>query len=295
MSTKIDETRYPPPGQMIDIGGYSLHLQRMGDHGRAVVFDSGLGNNSLTWALVQPEIAKSYRTYSYDRAGYNWSQESPLERTCKNSVEELHSLLKSAQIPKPYILVGHSLGGLNVLLYAYTYPEEVSAVILVDAAHEDLFKKAPFLQKPYSKTINFLSKIGYLRLSAYLWQKDHLLNKFPSDIRQMWIATLYTNKSIETMTKELDYFDISAQQIKAAKIDLKDMPLTVITGNRKITPKESGLSQEQCDQCMEIWMSFQKDLLSRSTRSKQLLAENSGHKIPLEQPEIIIQAIKDLE
>ena len=185
----------------MDIGGYKLHLNCTGDNGPVVVFDSGLGNNSLEWALVQSEIAKSNRACSYDRAGYTWSDESPLERTSQNIVEELRNLLKNAEIPGPYILVGHSFGGFNVLLYANKYPEEVAGVVLVDSSHEDLLKKT-LQPKPHPRTTIFLSHIGFLRLLAHLPQNKKALEKLSPNIQQMWIATLSTNQSIKTMTEE---------------------------------------------------------------------------------------------
>ena len=115
--TKLDKRRYPPIGKMVDIGGYSLHINYQGNKGPTVVLDSGQGCNSLDWALVQPSLAEFTRVCSYDRAGYGWSDESPKERSAGNMVDELHSLLHKADIPAPYILVGHSLGGVNVRLY----------------------------------------------------------------------------------------------------------------------------------------------------------------------------------
>jgi pimeloyl-ACP methyl ester carboxylesterase len=122
ISTKLDAKRYPAPGQLVDIGGYKLHLYNAGSGGPAVILDAGLGGFSSSWGLVQPKIAQFTQVVSYDRAGTGWSEPSPFPRTSQQIVRELHTLLQNAHIPKPYILVGHSFGGINVRLYAATYP-----------------------------------------------------------------------------------------------------------------------------------------------------------------------------
>lgn len=132
ISTKKDENRYPPPGKLVDVGGYRLHINSTGKEGPTVVFDAGMGCNSLDWSLVQPEVAKFARVCIYDRAGNGWSDESPLERTSQNIVNELHTLLQNSGEKGPFILVGHSFGGPNVLLFASLYPDEVAALVLVD-------------------------------------------------------------------------------------------------------------------------------------------------------------------
>jgi pimeloyl-ACP methyl ester carboxylesterase len=124
VATVIDDYRYPPPGKLIDIGGYRLHFNASGQGNITVVCDAGLSGTSLGWSLVQAKASKFTRVCTYDRAGYSWSDPSPLKRTSVNIAKELYSLLKKADIPGPYILVGHSFGGANVLLFADLYPQE---------------------------------------------------------------------------------------------------------------------------------------------------------------------------
>src|SRR3989339_1050498 len=128
IATKLDARKYPPVGKLIDIGGYKLHMIDLQPESMdinntpTVILESGFGGNSLGWSLVQSEISKFARVISYDRAGYGWSDASPFARSNENIVQELHTMLANAQIPAPYILVGHSRGGLNVRLFAMTYP-----------------------------------------------------------------------------------------------------------------------------------------------------------------------------
>ena len=118
----------------MDIGGYHLHLNCSGEGVATVIMDSGAGGNSLSWNLVQPEIAKFTRVCTYDRAGLGWSDPGPLPRTSRQFVKELHALLVTSGIKGPYVLVGHSLGGAYVQRYAQRFPDEVAALVLLDSA-----------------------------------------------------------------------------------------------------------------------------------------------------------------
>ena len=125
IANAVDAARYPAPGKLVDIGGYQLHINCTGTGSPTVILDAGLGGTSLDWSKVQPAVARFTRVCSYDRAGYGWSQTGPGPRTSQQIVTELHALLAQAKINGPYVLVGHSAGGLNMRLYAYRYPAEV--------------------------------------------------------------------------------------------------------------------------------------------------------------------------
>lgn len=296
ISTKIDEKRYPPTGKMVDIGGYSLHIDCRGDGGPAVVIDSGLGSYSLDWALVQSNIAKFTTVCSYDRAGYGWSDESPKERTSNNIVEELHTLLQNAGIPAPYILVGHSLGGLNARLYASRYPNEVAGIVLVDASHEDYFDKIPKFAIPNEQMTLLMSRIGLLRLFSHIYPSplENLLKQFPPNIKQIRMAQIQTTKVAMASLKELSALEKSLSQAKNDGGHLNDIPLIIITAGQNMPSEGMGISQEELDGYYQVHLEHQKKLLSKSTQSRQIFAEKSDHNIPLRQPEIIVEAIHDL-
>ena len=127
-----------PPGLLIDIGSHKLHLLCVGPEGArpVVILEAGGGAYSTTWAAVQKALAPRVRTCAYDRAGLGWSQDGPEPRTVKQEVRELHALLAAAKIPAPYVMTGHSIGGVLVRLYAEEYPNEVSGVVLAASTHE---------------------------------------------------------------------------------------------------------------------------------------------------------------
>ncbi len=144
-ATLADFERFPTLGQLVDVDGYRMHIFCQGEGSPTVIADAGNGDFSITWGLVQPEVAQHTRICVYDRAGYGWSESNPAPRTARQMVTELHALLKNAEIEGPYILVGHSLGGFNVRMYASLYLEEVVGMVLVDAA-QMAFKSDPLLK-----------------------------------------------------------------------------------------------------------------------------------------------------
>src|SRR5687768_15970578 len=131
-----DAKAYPPPGRLVDVGGYRLHIQCVGTGSPTVVLDAGLGGMSLVWDLVQTEIGNTTQVCAYDRAGLGWSDPGPQPRTPGQIARELHTLLTNAGIPGPYVLVGHSVGGKNVRMFALQYPDQVAGMVLVDARSE---------------------------------------------------------------------------------------------------------------------------------------------------------------
>ena len=132
VATRNDQQEFPAPGELVDIGGYQLHIHCFGEGSPTIILDA-LGNgSSASWGLVQPEIAQSTRVCSYDRAGAGWSDRGPTPRDVKQQVRELHALLAGARVDGPSVLVGHSYGGRIARVYAEAYPREVVGMVLVD-------------------------------------------------------------------------------------------------------------------------------------------------------------------
>ena len=131
---------FPPPGRVIDVGGWRLHLDCAGEPRAGqptVILEAGIGDFSVEWSLVQPKVSRFARVCSYDRAGNGWSDIGPHPRTFRQIVYELHTLLAAAGENPPYVLVGHSYGGWLVRMFQATYPNQVAGMVLVDAGAED--------------------------------------------------------------------------------------------------------------------------------------------------------------
>ena len=137
IATEIYQRIYPPPGELVDVGGHSLHINCVGEGSPTVILESGLGTMSVDWANIQPEGANTTRVCTYDRAGTGWSEPGPGPGDPQQIAGELHTLLGNAGIDGPYVLVGHSFGGLYVRMYDDLYPNEVEGMVLVDSSHPE--------------------------------------------------------------------------------------------------------------------------------------------------------------
>src|SRR5688572_24745685 len=133
MAEAADAKAYPPPGELVDVGGYRLHINCTGTGSPIVVIDAGQGDWSTSWGSVQHEVAKTTRICTYDRAGMGWSEAGPLPRDAAQFAKELHTLLQNANVPGPYVMVGHSLGGASVRVFVHDYTSEVAGVVLIES------------------------------------------------------------------------------------------------------------------------------------------------------------------
>jgi pimeloyl-ACP methyl ester carboxylesterase len=124
LGTRADRRNFPPPGNLVDVGGHRLHIQCVGAGRPTVVLETGVLAMSALWGGVQPQVAVRTRVCSYDRAGLGWSEPGPVPRDAVRIASELRALLRNASEPPPYVLVGHSFGGLLVRVYTDRYPED---------------------------------------------------------------------------------------------------------------------------------------------------------------------------
>lgn len=166
---------YPPPGRLVDLGSHRLHVLESGCGTPTIVLEAGLMSTVLSWNDLQHELARSYRVVSYDRAGLGWSDLGPMPRTADRIVDELHRTLQRAAIPPPYVLVGHSFGGLTMPLFAARFPEEIAGMVLVDPVAPAEWNppsehdwKLTRIGAKVCRRAAVLSRIGIIRFVAFL-------------------------------------------------------------------------------------------------------------------------------
>lgn len=297
----LDRQQYPPPGQMIDIGGHRLHLYCLGIGSPTVLLEATAPGWSLYWSNVQPQLARTTRVCAYDRAGLGWSERGPLPRTGLRMAKELHRLLERAGIRGPYILVGHSLGGLVARLYQHDYPQDVVGMVLVDAGHELEMRQAEFrlfanAGKSMLPAIRALTMVGITRLMASYDRLPPLLmeqeEKVSAELRPMlragWLRTGYYS----TLTNESDGLIETLEQVRRSG-SLGNLPLVVITATGPIWWPEMP-SEVNPVKFKKMWLELQQHLTTLSTNSRQVFADQSSHFIPFDQPELVSNAVREL-
>lgn len=244
-----------------------MHLSCSGEGSPTVILEPGSGSNSLTWFLVQPDLATSTRVCAYDRAGLGWSESGPNPRTGQRIAEELHMLLNAAGIPPPYVLAGWSYGGLFVRSYAVQYPEEVAGLVLLDASHPDMWTRTALGQSQYKNDSNIFigmrlyARLGLVRLFPLPFTAPPA--SLPAEKIPQWRAVHNTTKFFDAMQAESRSILETMSQLREAG-HLGDLPLLVVT---------AGENQGADGQ----WAVYQQELASLSTHSLQIIVEGAQH------------------
>jgi pimeloyl-ACP methyl ester carboxylesterase len=294
--------KFPPTGQMVDVGGYRLHIDCQGNGSPTIVMEAGLTEPSLMWALVQPQVSATTRVCVYDRAGLGWSDTSPQPRTAEVMVEELHTLLQNANVAGPYVMVGHSTGGMLVRLYAHFYPTEVVGMVLVDAQHEEQFTRlSPAIQQGIKamfgqsdQDLPLYRAVVATGIGALVPAVGALADtpQLPSPAREAVSALALSDpKFVEARVAEQDAIFESLEQVRAAHItSLGNIPLIVLYRGIADSPTP-GMTPEENQQW---WFGLQTELAALSPQGKLILADRSGHHIQLDQPDLVIDAIEQV-
>lgn len=273
-SNTVNANEFPPiPGERHDIGGHQLHINCMGTGSPTIIIDTGLGDDSSDWQIILEKSAEISKTCVYDRAGYGWSDFGPRPRTSRQIAYELNLLLKEAQIPPPYILVGHSFGGYNMRIFTSFYPSSVSGVVLVDASHEDQYER---LDIKIPKTNRRSGSRISLSPASVRKPAPGNKNKFLQD------------RAFHTARYEISSLYLSSQQVQYNN-DMLTVPLIVIS--RGI---DEWVGSSHAREREKTWIFLQQDLSYLSPLSQHIFAHKSGHNIHQQQPEIIIDAISEV-
>jgi pimeloyl-ACP methyl ester carboxylesterase len=305
---------FPPPGKLVDVGGWRLHLNCTGEVRASqptVILEAGVGDFSVEWSLVQPDVAKFARVCSYDRAGDGWSDLGPHPRTLRQIVYELHTLLDKGGVKPPFVLVGHSYGGWLVRLYASTYPTEVAGMVLVEAGADnprrilpdgklgrssDLVKGAPIPAVKVSGPLRMSDippgalsqmKAGAQKLAQS--PNEPPRDKLPPDAQRMRAWALAQVGHVAAAFNPFENEELAVLRADRAQSEhpLGDMPLIVLT---------RGKSEEEGPDGKALEAEHRRDhatMAAMSRNGKLIIADHSGHHIQIDEPELVIKAIRD--
>jgi pimeloyl-ACP methyl ester carboxylesterase len=300
-----------PPGRLVDIGTHRLHIRCEGHGSPAVVFDAALGASSLSWSLVAPAIAPLTRTCVYDRAGFGWSDAGPLPRTAGRIADELQTLLERAGVDPPYVLVGHSFGGLVMRLLTSRHPEAVAGLVLIEPAIPDEWENpsaerraliergtrlcgfgATAARHGLASAVNVLVKLralGAARAIVRLVSRGGLRRedegilapvwKLPPEVRGMLGGMWTQPKFFEALGSQIGAICASAAEVvRETPTQFGDLPVVVITA-ASATPER---------------LNADAALSQMSGQGRHVLAGDSGHWVPLDAPQVVVEAIAGL-
>lgn len=312
MGARRDGKRFPPPGRLVDIGGHRLHLLESGSSGSSdptIVLEAGLMSTVLSWNNLQRRLAKSYRVVSYDRAGLGWSDLGPMPRAADRIVDELRTLLQRAAVPPPYILVGHSFGGLTMPLFASTFPEETAGMVLVDPVvpaewnpPSEHARKLSRIGAQVCRRAALLSRIGIIRFVAFLLTTRAAKIAAPlvriisrgapaesGSVSSPWFAALPANekamasvfwvqdKFALTIASQLENLPVSAAQMaERVRVSVCDKPVVILSAR---TAPEHRREEHAA-------------AAARAPLGSHVIAEKSNHWIMQDEPELVIRAIE---
>jgi pimeloyl-ACP methyl ester carboxylesterase len=270
LATRRELAGTPPPGQLVDIGGYRLHLWCTGNGAPAVILDAGLAGTTAGWGFVQPEVARFTRVCSYDRGGMGYSDPGPSPRTARRMAHELAELLSRGGVAGPVVLVGESIGGFNVRMFASDHPERAAGLVLVDASHEDDAHAVPAL----ARFVPLLSTVGVFRLLGISFGQP--TDSLAPSVRPFARATMFRASGYGAAAGEIIHIRETVSEVRSSRRRLT-IPVLVVTGARGAD---------------ENWRRLQQDHASLSERGCLITAHQAGHVVALDEPAVVVNAIR---
>lgn len=292
-----DLVRHPPPGELVDIGGFRLHIHCDGEGAPTVIVETGYGDYSISWMGIQSSLTAETRFCIYDRAGVGWSESDTQLPTKPRVAENLTKLLLNSGENGPYVLVGHSWGGVLAREYAASYPEQIAGLVLVDSAHESQWRHLPDgawpeLESELNRRLILCrlgAPLGMVRLLG-IWE-EALPASLPEEVRGPRIAALNRRHHCAADSKARIAMGMDLRQSDPPR-RLGDIPLIVLTrgageGGNGAPTDGDGAEWEA------TWLNLQRELAALSTNSEHRIVE-AGHNIHLQQPSAVVDAIREL-
>jgi pimeloyl-ACP methyl ester carboxylesterase len=267
-TSRRDRARFPPPGQLVDVGDHRLHLNVTGEptSSPTVLLEAGIGSFSSNWAWVRDELARDGRVVSYDRAGLGWSERGAGSLAAGTAAEELHTALREADVGPPYLLAGHSYGGLVTRMFTHQYRDEVVGIVLVDSSHPDQW--AHITASRDGRTVALgnrmtaaVARFGLLRL--FHAERSFIAGLPPREYAEMRAYLARPQGWSVAADALLAWSRVSRRQVNATR-PLGDLPLAV-------------LSVTEQDRYGEVLTRLQAELATLSSNCRHVTVEGATH------------------
>jgi pimeloyl-ACP methyl ester carboxylesterase len=279
----------PPPGNLYSVNGHNMHLYCTGDGSPTIVLDAGLGNDSLIWGKVQPELSRITRVCSYDRAGYGWSDPQPGPRDADRIADELHSLLTQAGVTGPTVLMGHSIAGIYIRSYATRYPQNIAGLVFVDSStplqEESVEFKAVASKGPSPALALLLMKpVFILGIPRIMGACSHPMQGFEAHAGKT-LAEDQCRPPFTAMGLEFESIGQSGNETIHSG-PFGNVPILIFSHDPD-TPLPFQVPQKLERDYATMWTQMQEDLKKLSTRSRRIVARGSGHYIQIDRADLL--------
>jgi pimeloyl-ACP methyl ester carboxylesterase len=308
LGSRRDFRRFPAPGRLINIGPCRLHLHDQGAGSPVVVLESGIAASSLSWALVQPEVAQFTRVCSYDRAGLSWSDSCAGPRTLHRIVYELTSLLSHAGISGPYVLVGHSFGGTVIRAFAHLQSSDVAGLIFLDPVSLEYWANCGpkeegrlRLAAKLSRRGALLARIGLVRAALTALASGHKrISKLIARISAGQSTTVISRLLGEIQRLPRELWPILRAHwsrpkcFRAMAEYLECLPESARIARMMPIPAEVPFIILSASNATEAELEERDSWVRESVRGRHIRMEQGGHWLQLEQPDIVVELIREV-
>ena len=305
---RIDQRKFRAPGREIDIPGARMHVREMGVHGPTLVLESGIAASSLNWCLLQPRLAAFAKTCSYDRAGFGWSTTENRSCSLTRITDDLHALVRALDLPVPFVIVAHSFGGYISRTYAQRFPQDLAGVVLVDPLTPEEWISPTSSQRWmlrrgiwFSRIGGVLAAVGLVRVCLWLLARGKSdvpkgvlasfgnkatetvarilreLLKLPPEVTRVIRARWSTSQFFWTMAAYIQSLPRCAAELHDCPFP-SDIPVTVLSGAHQ-TPER---------------LAEHAAIANHSRRGRHLIAARGAHWIHLDQPELVVEAVREI-